>query len=660
MAAVNDLLEPIGGDNPAGANLRYDPIYDKIKLARTEEEEIPQGEWRRERKTADWNEVVKLSTDVLAKRSKDLQIAAWLTEAWVRREGYAGLRAGLELMRELLERFWDHLHPEIDDGDLEFRAVPLEWVAGYLEPAVKSVPLNARGEDFFAYKESRIVGYEEDATETSAKEARTRALSEGKLSAELFDEGFDETPKSFYKQLAADLAACQQELEALDAVGTDKFGDVAPGYHQLRDALEDVQHVAKQLLARKLEKDPDPPEAPDVGPIQGDGGATSDAAGSGGEGGLVAGAAGAGAGGAGAGEAGGVGGGFLSAAAEPGFAPLVAGGGEPRTREAAAAQVAVAARFLRREDARDPSPYLMLRALRWGELRASGPNPDPRLLVAPPTSVRTRLKGLLLDEAWPELLETAEEVMATQYGRGWLDLQRYTLTACDRLGAEYQVVTDAIVGALKDLLRAVPELPRLTLMDDSPTANQETSAWMREEVFAEAEPEDAAAVEALAAAAAGAPSLAPAKRERDPIERARSLLRAGQPQQAIEFLMREVEREKTPRSRFLRRSQLAGLMVDAGLEGVAVPMLNEMLEQIRSHNLEEWEAGETVARPLGLLYRCLEKMEGDAALRKELYLKVCRLDPVLAIGFKDGDGGGSGGGNAGAGGEGGEGGDAGA
>jgi hypothetical protein len=83
-----ELLNPIPGPDPVGANLRYDPAYDKIKEARREDDtSAPQGEWAHELKKADWPLVIKLCTDLLSNKTKDLQLAAWLTEALVRREG---------------------------------------------------------------------------------------------------------------------------------------------------------------------------------------------------------------------------------------------------------------------------------------------------------------------------------------------------------------------------------------------------------------------------------------------------------------------------------------------------------------------------------------------------------------------------------------------
>lgn len=302
------------------------------------------------------------------------------------------------------------------------------------------------------------------------------------------------------------------------------------------------------------------------------------------------------------------------------------------SREDAGELVARAAVYLRRDDPTDPGPYLMLRGLRWGELRVNPEEVDPRLLAAPPTDVRTGLKELLLDSRWEELLDRAEEVMATPYGRGWLDLQRYVLTACDGLGADYDAVAWSIRGALGSLLRDLPGLPEMTLMDDSPTANRETRRWLREEGILPGEDEErdeAGRRPASRASRAGGRRVS---------ERARQRFRSGDADGAIQVLMDYVDRVNSERDRFLGRTEAARIMVESGRESVALPILREMLDEIEEHKLEEWEDGETVALPLGLLYRCVDAVEGDTPQKEELYERVCRLDPVQALEYVPGGG----------------------
>src|SRR5450755_4150219 len=112
MPLREDILAPIPGENPSGSDLRYDTkllIYDKIREARRKDDELAQGDWQSERKTANYPLVMKLAQDTLATVSKDLQLAAWLTEALLATERYQGLCQGITLCHDLLTHFWETL-----------------------------------------------------------------------------------------------------------------------------------------------------------------------------------------------------------------------------------------------------------------------------------------------------------------------------------------------------------------------------------------------------------------------------------------------------------------------------------------------------------------------------------------------------------------------
>lgn len=96
--------DPIPGENPSGRSLRLDPVYDRIREARREDDSLAQGAWQRERKVADHGLAVRLMEQALATESKDLQLAAWLSDSLLRREGIDGLRNGLKLCEALVER----------------------------------------------------------------------------------------------------------------------------------------------------------------------------------------------------------------------------------------------------------------------------------------------------------------------------------------------------------------------------------------------------------------------------------------------------------------------------------------------------------------------------------------------------------------------------
>lgn len=605
MPLRNDLLNPISAGNPAGENLRYAPVYDKIKEARREEDDAPQGEWKRERKVADWPLTIKLASEALATKSKDLQLAAWLAEAMLNREGVAGLREVLDVIRGYVENFWEGLYPELEDGDAEYRAAPLQWIGDRLEMPLKRTPLTRSGLNWFQYKESRAIGTEEAADSDEKRQARLDAIADGKIPQEQFDKDFEETSKKFYANLLDAYDGAIESVSALGQVCDEKFGDVSPSFGTLSRALEEVRQTAYILLQAKREKEPDEPAAASESepePIVEEAYEEPQAAPP-----LAAAAAAA-----------------PARARRPGI--LAA---EPVDREDAVSRVVSAAKFLRQQDPYSPAPYLMLRGLRWGELRASSADIDQTLLAAPPSEWRQTLKRLSLEGNWTEVLEAAETVMGMECGRGWLDLQRYVGRACSELGSYYDPIGAAVISGVRALLADYPNLAQLTMMDDTGTANAETQAWLKEHVLTAPGSEQPAYAptayqeEAIAETGANAPP--------DAFELAMQAARAGRAQDGIELLMRELAQERSGRARFHRKVQLTQLCVSTGNDAIAYPILQDLAAEVERRKLEDWESPDLIAQPLALLYRCLAKNGSHEEERQKLYSWICRLDPLQAM-----------------------------
>jgi type VI secretion system protein ImpA len=237
--------------------------------------------------------------------------------------------------------------------------------------------------------------------------------------------------------------------------------------------------------------------------------------------------------------------------------------------------------------------------------------------------MRSQLRSLYLERRWESLLEATEQIMGSRVGRGWLDLQFYAVHACEALGDPYDDVRSAIVGALRALLADLPSLASSTLMDAMPTATPETNAWIANHIVS---PSDAP----VEAATRDTPR-ADHRPGRDVYAAAQLEATSGKPERAIELLMRELARETTERARFLRRIQIASIMVDKGLFGVASPLLAQLIAQIDKFSLADWEDGDVVAQPLILMIRCLDARNDTSPQREEYYLRVCTLSPVNAL-----------------------------
>jgi type VI secretion system protein ImpA len=605
MPLRDDLLNPIPGDNPSGVYVRHDTkllLYDKIKEARRQDDELAQGDWQHERKLADYPLEAKLAQEALATKTKDLQLAAWLTEALLHTEGFAGLQQGLTLCIGLISNFWDTLYPPIEDSDLELRAGPLEFVGTGLEIALKNRPLTTSGCDWFKYKESRAVGYEDPSKSDKERKARDQKIAEGKLAAEAFDKAFAETPKVFYFQAEKDLDGCLAALKNLDEICDERFGNSGPSLGKLKSALEEVRHTVHALLEKKRETEPDPVEV------------TASAEGVPSASGTAAAA--------------------VPVAGAPGITISVLTSSEPAERREAIATVARVAALLRQQDPHNPAPYLMMRGLRWGELRGGKGISDARLLEAPTTELRQHMKCLALAKKWSELLETAENAMSLPCSRAWLDLQRLVVGACTALGEEYEPIAAAIRSELKALLSDMPQLLDAMLLDDTPAANGETRAWLQQlgapaPAATENTPAAGAAVSTNGQGSASTSSWL--EKSADAYALAQDTLKAGQLEKAFEIMRKEIARQRSGRGRFERTMQLVELCVAAGKDAIAQPLLDDLSAAIEEHKLDNWEDKEMVAAALATVMRISRKVQDDESEKKRLFERICRLDPVRAL-----------------------------
>ncbi|MDF7774790.1 type VI secretion system protein TssA [Sphingomonas sp. AOB5] len=138
---IATLLEALPGPDPAGEDASE--IYAAIRDARREDDpSLPRGPWEHELKRADWKRVEDLAVATLIARSKDLQIAAYLCEAWIRIHGFAGLAPGLALVEGLCARYWGQLYPRSDvEPGSEYRLNVIAWLDRRIPVALSAVPV---------------------------------------------------------------------------------------------------------------------------------------------------------------------------------------------------------------------------------------------------------------------------------------------------------------------------------------------------------------------------------------------------------------------------------------------------------------------------------------------------------------------------------------
>jgi len=248
---LDALAAPLAEGDGAGVDIRYSPELDALADARRNEDDGEQGIWQTTTKKADWRQVVALSSEILAKRSKDLQVAVWLAQALVRLHGLRGLAVGLDLPRRLSEAMWPALWPQPDGDDLEPRLAPFYWIDAHLREdllrlEVTEPPERERvGLTFQEILRSRKLRQ----IASNNPRAYEQAIEEGERSIEEIDALVEATSADFLmsRRDEADLA-----LEAVAALRAEldlKAGRDAPSFKDFVGTLQDIQRFFSQALA---------------------------------------------------------------------------------------------------------------------------------------------------------------------------------------------------------------------------------------------------------------------------------------------------------------------------------------------------------------------------------------------------------------------------
>ncbi|MFI7856295.1 type VI secretion system protein TssA [Pseudomonas promysalinigenes] len=241
--SLAELAAPIDGGS--GEDLSFSALFDQIKEARRADPDyLTQGDWQTDLKTADWEQVIQLSAQGLIEQSKDLMLVAWLSEGLAHREHFDGITFGLELTERILDTFWESAYPSLDDG-LEERAARLSWLKTTLTDIAGGLPIT-QGQNFgvLRYDESRHV---ENLALQNPKAMQT-ALNEGKINAEIFQRSVALSDTEHLRdkalQLAASLQACNRLQTSIDRL----FGHEAPSFASLADMLTRASQLAEKLL----------------------------------------------------------------------------------------------------------------------------------------------------------------------------------------------------------------------------------------------------------------------------------------------------------------------------------------------------------------------------------------------------------------------------
>jgi type VI secretion system protein ImpA len=219
------LLAPIPGDAPQGIDIREDfsatSPYNRLRDARSEARDAERGQDAGGDDARDptplWRSVRELALKTLAETTKDLEVAAWLTEALVRSHGFAGLAAGAQLMAGLADQYWDGLFPLPDDYGMETRVTPVTGLNGrdgngsLIQPLYKLALFNRVDGSpvaYYQYQQSEQLG-------TLDAERRQQRIDAGAVPLEELEREARAAGGRAWAALLADVRAARDAWQAM-------------------------------------------------------------------------------------------------------------------------------------------------------------------------------------------------------------------------------------------------------------------------------------------------------------------------------------------------------------------------------------------------------------------------------------------------------------
>ncbi len=341
---VQQLLQPLAGDAPAGRWMRYEREFMEIpKLREEDDPSLPMGEWERPIVKADWRKVADACVRLLQSDTKDFQLAGWLCDAWIRTARMDGLCAGLALVTGLAERYWDSAWPAIEDGDTDRRVAPFVWMNANL-PLTLRLNVMLLPAALHRADAVTLLDWERAPTADDAKsgDGQPRSRREIRDSVKPAD---GDGLRALSQRASEGLAT----LQALSACLDDRLGPESPSLSKLAAALDAVRMAADSLLQElpvAVVELPAPEQTAEVSSADADGSVTARSPASATSGGSAA----------------------STQAASSASASEQAGTAGFRNREQAYEALAAIAAFLQTVEPHSPTPYMVQRAVALGQM----------------------------------------------------------------------------------------------------------------------------------------------------------------------------------------------------------------------------------------------------------------------------------------------------
>lgn len=237
---VEELLAPVAPDNPAGEDLSYDAERQTIELRFDTSISDDEGE-----SDVNWRETIDLIVAQSA-RTKDVWLPVYLCRAGARAGLIEVVETGAQYLGGLLERYWDSLHPGLDEYGFQGRKGPCEGLTriGEFIGPLRRIPLilHPRLGQFSGSDLERF---------------RDRAESEDDYG--LFRAALNDLGEEPLFEVMSRIENIVQGIQRADAVLTaNAVDDTGTNFRPTYDALESLRRAVAHFTSAPVEEEASP------------------------------------------------------------------------------------------------------------------------------------------------------------------------------------------------------------------------------------------------------------------------------------------------------------------------------------------------------------------------------------------------------------------
>jgi type VI secretion system protein VasJ len=557
---------PIRQDAPTGEDTTYLPEFEEIQNEIDKLSVVSEQAGQ-----VDWDRVLELGAVLLAEKSKNLLVAAYVAEALIKTRQFEGLQQGTQVLKDLVENYWDTLFPPKKRKKGRINA--LKWWYDRAEKFIKDYQSPAQPAGAVDDIKKTLSDLDGLLAEKADDAPMLRPLIQhvDKIPVEARQPEPEPEPQPEPEAQPEAEAQPQTAGAAAEAGGGDT--DHPAAKEKVRDdGGPPEEKQAQQKAPKPAESAPAPPAPP-----------------------------------------------AMTQAPES----------DRDAKKALNASLDTLGRlaryYLKINDA-NPMAYRLNRIFAWLTVDAlplvQEENKTP--LPPPDPAVKSALEDQLAAGDCQNAVAAAETRLREHLF--WLDLNRMAARGLEALGAKYEPAQEMICRETAMFVKRLPGLENLAFSDGTPFCDSQTWQWLNSITGADTPQQ------AVPSGPAGQAGPETGSRRAEIEAQAGELVKSKKTVAAVELLQEHLASCSSGRDALVFRISLCRVLNNAGRAELALPQLEALEAEIDLHGIESWEPG-LALQGLQLVYAgfrdCARERLRDRA--GAVFDRIARINPAAAF-----------------------------